>query len=319
MKNDIVKMFFIKNINLLKNYDCFYLTYDEPEKEQRWNTIKKLIPHAQWVDGIEGFDKAHKECARISKTDRLTIIDGDNQFLSPLPTLKVPRRLLEKKYVLSYSSKNNINGLSYGNGGLKSWPRDVLLSSKTHEESTDEEGAVDFCFKIPYYQMPESPTQTIVNLTPYQAFRAGYREGVKMSLLGGKVINLHSNKSKTLKDFIPRSNYYRLKVWMEVGRDVENGSWAIYGARLGLMNLMNNRDTLNDIREYSWFKTYWESIYPKENLESEIKELGRRLAPILGESVIEYDANGSLNFKKTIKNPRREGIMIPSLSESNAK
>jgi hypothetical protein len=319
MRNDFTGFFFFKNINLLKKYDCFYLTFDEPEKEQRWNTIKKLIPHAQWVDNIEGFDKAHKECARRSNTERLTIIDGDNQFLSPMPVLRVPRKILQKKYVLSYSSENNINGLSYGNGGLKSWPRDVLLSSKTHEESTDEEGAVDFCFKIPYYQMPESPTQTIINLTPYQAFRAGYREGVKMSLLEGKVINFHSNTDNSLKNLIPRSNYYRLKVWLEVGRDIPNGLWAIYGARLGLMNLINDKRTLSDIREYSWFKSYWDSLNPKENLEFEIIELGRRLAPILGEPINEYDASESFIFKKTMNNPRREGIMIPSLGESNAK
>ena len=43
--------------------DVFYISYDEPQKEDFWKYISERIPHALRVDGIKGFHKAHKTCA----------------------------------------------------------------------------------------------------------------------------------------------------------------------------------------------------------------------------------------------------------------
>ena len=41
--------------------DVFYLSYDEPNKEEHWaDIISKFF--AKRVDGVKGFDNAHKEC-----------------------------------------------------------------------------------------------------------------------------------------------------------------------------------------------------------------------------------------------------------------
>ena len=59
-----------------------------------------------------------------------------------------------------------------------------------------------------------------------QAWRAGFREGVKMGLADGDVVkpeDLHKLHDK---------NFKRLLTWMSVGEDVVNGLWAVYGARL---------------------------------------------------------------------------------------
>lgn len=311
---------FFKNLDLLKKYDCFFLTYDEPEKEKRWEIIKRVIPHAQWVDGVEGFDAAHKVCAERAKSKRLTIIDGDNIFKDDRPSLVIPRNLAKSNFVLSYSSKNNINGLMYGNGGIKSWPKEVLLSCQTHEASLDEKGAVDFCFKVPYYQIPQAPTETIVNIDPYQAFRAGYREGVKMALKEGLVPSLNLENGENLKNILPSSNYFRLKVWLEVGRDVENGSWAILGARKGLLDLLQNPDQLEKIRNYKWFRHFWNEVRENvgENLEEKLTTLAARISPLLGEELKELGSKESFSFKTSMDNPKREGLMIPSLKEYHA-
>ena len=58
--------------------DVFYLSYDEPNKEERWADIISKFPFAKRVDGSKGIDNAHKECARQSDTDRFITIDGDN-------------------------------------------------------------------------------------------------------------------------------------------------------------------------------------------------------------------------------------------------
>ena len=47
------------------------------------------------------------------------------------------------------------NGLVYGNGGLKCWPRPHVLDMKTHEALDDEEG-MEFCWKLNYIQLNDT-------------------------------------------------------------------------------------------------------------------------------------------------------------------
>ena len=291
------------------SYDTFYLTYDEPEKQLRQEELKKLIPEIIFVDGIKGFDRAHKKCAELSKTNRLVIIDGDNSFVSKRETsLLISKKLLKTDYVLSYSSKNSINGLIYGNGGIKCWPRDVLINTHSHESSTDQESSVDFCFSTKYYQIPETPTLSNINITPFQAFRAGYREGVKMTLNKG----IPLKEFECLENAIYPSNLFRLKTWCEIGRDVSNGIWAIYGARLGLLEILEDISLLDKIRDYDWFMNKWKSI-EKSSPENEAREVADKISRHFNFLIDELDVNESIEFKKTIKNPHREGLMFPDM------
>ncbi len=303
-------IFSFKNIDLLKKYEVVFLTYDEPEKEERWHRIQKLLPKAHWVDGIKGFDKAHRECAKRVTTERVIIIDGDNSFITPRPSLVVPKKLVKNDFVLSYSSRNSINGLTYGNGGIKCWPRKTLLEIQGHELS-DEADSVDFCYSTPYYQISEAPTESIVHITPFQAFRAGFREGLKMSLINGHAIPTERAEDLKLDYLVPSTNFYRLKVWLEVGRDVMNGSWALLGARCGLFHLLREDNYLFHIRDYDWFMELWKDF---ENLNSEQVEEKSRfyasgLAPFFKEELKELTIDQSFEFKKTLINPKREGLI----------
>ena len=47
----------------LPKLETFFLTYDEPLKEERWKRISSILPNAVWIDGVKGFDRAHKVCA----------------------------------------------------------------------------------------------------------------------------------------------------------------------------------------------------------------------------------------------------------------
>ena len=63
----------------INELDVFYISYDEPRKEEHWAKILDNVP-AKRVDGVKGFDNAHKECARQSETERFVTIDGDNEI-----------------------------------------------------------------------------------------------------------------------------------------------------------------------------------------------------------------------------------------------
>ena len=44
----------------ISDLDFVYISYAEPNKEQNWADLKNKVPWAKRVDGVKGFDSAHK-------------------------------------------------------------------------------------------------------------------------------------------------------------------------------------------------------------------------------------------------------------------
>lgn len=293
--------------------DVFYISYDEPQKEEFWENISHRIPHAQRIDGVKGFHQAHKKCAELSKTPRFFTVDGDTLLADKFWDLNIPQNLLESQYVLSWSSRNSLNCLSYGNGGVKNWPREALLNSNTHEASTDERSSVDFCFSLQYYQMPEELSSSHMTYTPFQAFRAGFREGIKMALAGGLKITDSPIKS-ALHQKIHVSNIERLKIWCSIGSDAQNGLWAIYGARKGLSYLYLENQDHSLIRDYQWFENFWKTAIQTQvneaNIVDHIQALGDKINLEMGLGLTLLTAKDSQFFKSVYVNRTREPQLL---------
>lgn len=295
----------------LNELDIFYLSYDEPKKEEFWADISNKVPWAKRVDGVKGFDNAHKECARQSETDRFITVDGDNIINEKLFDEVIEVKPEQKNAVFSWTGKNMLNGLAYGNGGIKCWSKDFVLNMKTHENSDDEKHKVDFCWYTDYIQMNNIYSYVYVNQSPYHSFRAGFREGVKMTLLEGE----KPKKDVLLEKQIFWKNFNRLLIWCSVGADVEYGLWAIYGARLSLYKLMCTDWDHSHIRDYDWMQHYWYSeiskyITTNEELLSETIRIGDKLKQELHLTLTLYDEEGSKFFKKVYTNPPRVSASI---------
>jgi hypothetical protein len=288
--------------------DIVYLSYDEPNAEKNYADLLKHVPWAKRVHGVDGSDSAHKACARLSETDRVIVVDGDNtirpEFLKQEIEFKDEVDL--SKSVISWGARNTINGLIYGNGGIKCWPTQLVLDMKTHEnaESENAKTQVDFCWDINYIQMDSCMSDVHNNATPQQAWRAGFREGVKMGLLEGtKADPAQFSKQVHWK------NFHRLLVWMHVGLDVPNGVWAIYGARQGCyMTNCTDWDYLN-VRDFKWLNNFWEtdeSQIPTDMLRYEIMGIGETLKHELNINVDDpFNSNQSMLFKTLYTNPPR--------------
>ncbi|PJB17179.1 MAG: hypothetical protein CO117_12620, partial [Flavobacteriaceae bacterium CG_4_9_14_3_um_filter_33_16] len=263
------------NIN---EFDVFYISYDEPKKEEFWADLLNKVPWAKRVDGVKGFDNAHKACATASETNHFITIDGDNIINENLFDEEIEINNTNKNCVFSWAGKNIVNGLVYGNGGIKLWNREFVLSMKTHENSNDQAHQVDFCWYTNYIQMNNVYSSVHVNQSEYHAFRAGFREGVKMTLLSG----IKPEKNVLLSNQIFWKNYNRLVIWCSVGSDVEYGLWSIYGARLGLYMLMCSDWNYTQIRDYDWMDYFFQNsikskIKSDENLIREINLLEEKL------------------------------------------
>lgn len=287
--------------------DIIYLSYDEPNAEENYADLLTKAPWAKRVHGVHGSDAAHKACAEISDTDRFITVDGDNtikqEFLNQV--LDFDEHTDLENSVISWCGLNTINGLMYGNGGLKCWPKEYVLNMKTHEnaDADNKSAQVDFCWDLQYIQQNSWYSYVHNNATPQQAWRAGFREGVKMALDRGV---------KTSKeDFLNGhwKNLHRLWIWLMVGSDVKNGDWAILGAREGLvMTMLSDWDYVN-VRDFEYLNNLWagRDAMPEDVLHSEIYNLGTQLINDLEVPIAIQPLNSeqSAFFKTVYQNPSR--------------
>ena len=279
-----------------KNYPVVLLSYDEPNYTRNFIKLQALYPNALHVHGIFGSDTAHKEVARLVLEEDPTathviIVDGDNEIRDDF--INASYNFVDdvdiNNNVVSFSARNNVNGNQYGNGGIKVWPIHMLQSMRTHENS-DNPNSIDFNIAN-YLELNRVGSDTVINDSPLQAWRSGFREGYKLTLWADySTMNWR--------------NYDRLWRWMHVGSDVDNGLWAIYGARMGCFLALNGYDTSN-LRDNNHTTEMFNGFYDtyKDNLEAECNRIGnlirvktndQRLINVLSNSE-------SQEFRTTIK------------------
>jgi len=256
--------------------DIVFLSYDEPNADENYTDLKSKIPWAKRVHGVKGSDAAHKACAALAETDRFVIIDADNivdpAFLAQ--EIEIHDHDVDN-CVFSWSAINAINGLRYGNGSIKSWTKNIIRNMKTHELAPKDniQAQVDFCWDIKYIPLDQCFSVIHNDRSPFQAWRAGFREGVKMALNHGvppakdDLINGH------------QKNLNRLYIWLMVGTDVTNGDWAIYGAREGLVKLMCSDWDYTQVRDFDCLEEIWDnrSDIDQSVIQADIERLGETI------------------------------------------
>jgi len=235
-------------------FDVIFLSYDEPNADLHYADLCSKVPWAKRVHGVKGSDHAHKAAANLSDTD-----------------------------FYGWCGRNVINGLRYGNGGLKIWKKDFVLNMKTHENSDSDRGQVDFCWEDGYRNFPLSFSDSIITGSPFQAWRAGFREGVKMTLLDGVKV-----PAQEIQQRIWWHNIHRLRMWSTVGSHEENGIYAVYGARLGTWMANCTEWNYVDVRDFEILRGIWQQYgkpyeeVDEDGLVDEIKNLGEKIKYNLG-------------------------------------
>jgi hypothetical protein len=180
---------------------------------------------------------------------------------------------------------------------MSSWTKEYVANMKTHEHQKDGDVSriADFCMGGDdnlYWAMWDCYSTTYPNMTPFQAWRAGFREGVKMSLDRGARPTVDQ-----FKETVASRNLDNLTIWHNIGADVENGDWAIYGARLGTyMTLLTNWEHTN----VQWFDNYVQMWEEQElrNPVVEAAQVGQQLNDKLGLPMCRLDIEQSKFFKR---------------------
>lgn len=232
---------------------CIYLSHDEPKKEEFWIKVKNIVPWAKRVDGVKGIDNAHKAAAALSSTERFVLIDGDNIPDPAFFNLQLRIEDWQKDCVFRWKARNEINGLCYGNGGLSLWTKKFVETMRTHENSDGSpENNIEFCFHKDYIAMNDCYSTTYPGQSEYHAFRAGFREGVKMCLNRGV--------KPTMQEFeqqVHLRNLDNLSIWLTVGSDTEFGIYAIYGSQYGVYKTMLTEWDYTEVHNYEKLTEIW--------------------------------------------------------------
>lgn len=221
-------------------YDIVFLSYHEPNADEHWELVKSRFPRARRVHGISGIVAAHQLAASICKTRYFWVIDADNIVHPDFDFSFRWRRADERQdRVAVWKARNNVNGLEYGYGGIKLLPRKSVLG--VSDKVTDFTTSISDHF----FPMDEVASTTVINSSPFEAWKSGFRECVKLA-------------SGAIKSNHPEEDGQRAEQWMAIANDVPNADHCIRGAKAGFQYGWDNDDdpkALAKINDWEWLQT----------------------------------------------------------------
>jgi hypothetical protein len=236
-KSKGVKTVGIAHINLPKQLDVVFISYNEPNAEENWRRVLEKSPKAFRINGIKGIVNAHKCAAELATTDMFYVVDGD-AYLTDEWSFEFQPGIFDRDCVHVWRSRNPINGLEYGYGGVKLLPKQLTLD--VDPMCVDMTTSISSKFKT----MNKISNITAFNTDEFNTFRSAFRECAKLS-------------SNILKRQLSRESEKRLDIWCSSGRDKPHGEWAIKGAitgrKFGKKNA-GNHVKLALINDISWIQ-----------------------------------------------------------------
>ena len=225
------------------NFDVIFLSYNETKAQDNWNRLLTMKPYAKRIDGVKGILNAHKAAAMLSNTDMFYVIDADAYILDNFNFDLCPT-IFNRKFIHVWHSLNPINGLEYGYGGVKLFPKQLLLDTTANPlDVTTSLGELKIVDRI--------ACETRFNTDPFNTWKSAFRECVKLS---AKLINNQVDKETDV----------RLHTWMTVGVGKEHGVYSLEGAGMGKEYGSTNQDNpeaLANINNYDWLLSRFKEQY----------------------------------------------------------
>lgn len=222
-------------------FDIVFISYYEPNADKHYNHLINIVKRpVHRINGVKGIHNAHIEAAKLVKTNMFWVVDADAEVLD---NFDFDRQILrvDQDIVFVWKSKNPVNGLEYGNGGIKLLPTKLTLEMKT--DSPDMTTSISGRFRA----MPEISNITKFNTDPFNSWKSAFRECCKLA-------------SRIIPGQSDNETQYRLDVWCNETTDPHALHGAIQGRDYGHQN-RNSIDMLNKINDFDWLR----DVYEKQN------------------------------------------------------
>ena len=231
-------------------YDVVFISFKESNAQENLNQLKKLSNRVHHVQGVVGIANAHMQASKLATTDHFFIVDADNYVHDHFRFDQVADLDLHPNSVHVWRCKNPVNNLVYGFGGVKLFPKSLFKDVP--------ETYLDFTMTIAksnYYIQKDLASETRFNATPFEAWKGGFRECVKLSL------ELDRKFSEITKE--------RLDSWKSNGHEALNGRWAMIGASMACQFVIDHPIEVKRINDFTWLQetfTKFENLDPQEML-----------------------------------------------------
>jgi hypothetical protein len=224
-----------------KHYDIVFISYNESNATENFENIKTRFPDRtiHRVHGIKGIHQAHIVAAEACDTNMFWVVDGDAYVLDDFTfDHQVPK--WQRDQVFVWRSKNPINDLEYGYGGVKLFP--VKETVNMDVTTTDMTTSISSKFNA----MPKVSNIAAFNIGPFETWKSAFRECCKLS-------------SKTIRGQVDNESEERLRIWTTMGRDVPFGEYAIKGAIAGREFGLSSSSNLQLINDFDWLQEQFDA------------------------------------------------------------
>lgn len=229
--------------------DVIQISYHEETADENFEILQYYAPHAKRIQGVKGIFAAHKAAAEIAETNHFYVIDADavieeefNFKFRPDANKTEYGSVPQTSCVYTWRSRNPVNDLLYGYGGVKLFPRKALLEAKHWQiDMTTTIG----CTFVPKFQISNI---TAFNTNPFDTWKSAFRECTKLA-------------SSIIPNGDNIDNQYRLDVWCSRGANRPYGTYCIQGAQQGKdfgTHYKNNLNVLKKINDFEWLREQYE-------------------------------------------------------------
>lgn len=216
-------------------FDIIFMSYEEPNAEEHWQAVKDKYPWTQRVHGVKGLVNAHRECAKLSRTEMYYHIEADNELTEEFnPSFKPSK--YDRDTVHVWRARNSVNNLVYGYSGIKLFPKKNVLA-------LDPNQVVDFTTSVSdKFKAVQIVGSTVYYDTdPYNTWKAAFRECAKLS---ARIIDRQKDKETS----------ERLNTWCTVGVG-DYGDYSIAGAIDGCdYGKYSTADDMVKINDWEWLR-----------------------------------------------------------------
>lgn len=213
-----------------KAQDIVFISYDEKNAEDNWNTLVSSYPYAKRVHGVKGLVPAIKEAARQSETNWFYAVFGKTQIVDSFKFNYYPDYLRHPaNYV--FQAYNPILDYSYGHDGVVMYDKEWVLAIKDWD--------LDLTMSHHIVNIPVVSCINRLDVSAWSAWRTAFREAYKLSY--------YIDKRPSVED------EYHLHLWL-TRENTEMGKYSKLGAQQGRDYFLQHSKDYS-INDWGWLET----------------------------------------------------------------
>jgi hypothetical protein len=223
--------------------DIVFISYDEPDAEQNWQTLVERFPRAQRVHGVKGMETALEAAADLAQTPWYFAVFAKTRLYEQFDFSFVPDYMQQPKHYI-FNARNTVNGLEYGHMGV------IMYNSQgIRKVNQTKDFGVDYTLSFAHEAIPILSCYGEFDQTPYHTWRTAFREASKLA---------YFEYEQTTVD-----GAYRLNIW-QTQASGPYAEWCLRGANDGVEFFKNSDRQLTTIKQafrWEWLRDYFVTRY----------------------------------------------------------